>query len=56
MTESTGGDIPPRGVRRPNPADLVDLDDIAAMCLDARTTIRGLIAAAHDRVSMWDLR
>jgi hypothetical protein len=48
-------DLPPHGVRRPNPADLIDLDEVGAACLDARTLIRGWIAAAHDRVSMWQL-
>jgi hypothetical protein len=48
-------DLPPHGIRRPTPVDLAELDDVGAMCLEARTVIRAWIAAAHDRVAMWQL-
>jgi hypothetical protein len=42
-------------VRRPNPGDLLELDDVAIMCDDARILVRAWIAAAKDRAAMWQL-
>jgi hypothetical protein len=47
-------DLPPHGIRRPV-GDLPELDDVGAMCLDARTVVRAWIAAAKDRAAMWGL-
>ena len=46
---------PPAGIRRPNPADLLEHDDYTIICADLRAFIRARIAAAHDRVSLWEL-
>jgi hypothetical protein len=48
-------DLPPHGVRRPNPGDLLELDDVAVMCRQAVAAVRGQVAAARDRVAMWTL-
>jgi hypothetical protein len=45
----------PVGIRRPNLADLLEHDDYSIICVDLRTFIRAAFAAAHDRVSVWQL-
>jgi hypothetical protein len=45
----------PVGIRRPDPGVLLEHDDYSIICVDLRTFIRAAFAAAHDRVSVWQL-
>ena len=45
----------PHGIRRPDPGLLLEHDDYSIICADLRSFIRARIAAAHDRVSVWEL-
>ena len=47
---------PLHGIPRPDPAALIQADDITVACLEQRTWIRAQFAAAHDRVSLWTVR
>jgi hypothetical protein len=44
----------PVGIRRPDPADLLELDGYDDMFADALADIRAVAAAARDRVSLWE--